>query len=211
MFSRTLIFTSFFVALLSLDMGYAKQKATIMRHPDDPRDSLLDAAMYGDVENMRDLIQRLGKDVNEKSPDGESALHTACIHGYSDALALLLESGASPDVRASASKSLEMTPLSWCVHTGETDAVDTLIQGGANVNLVVRDVEGGRITALDIALKFLGEDHEVTRLLKSAGARTWNELISAWESTENREFKTEDWRRIPGVFLGGDRGSDSEL
>eukprot|EP00940_MAST-03C_sp_MAST-3C-sp2_P000862 g862.t1 len=188
--------------LLFAGVGNAKKEA-VARHPDDPKTSLLDAAMYGDLPNVKELVEG-GAEVNEHSKDGETALHTACIYGYANVLSYLLQNGAFVDVRATQPKSLEMTPLTWCVHTGEIDAIRALMDGGANLNLVVRDVQGGRITALDIALSRLGKDHQVTHALVSAGALTWKGLISEWESEQGgRVFQDEDWRLIPGVFLSG--------
>jgi ankyrin repeat protein len=57
------------------------------------------------------LATQAGASPNAKSADGETALHLACIWGQPEAIRLLLAAGAKPNMRATAEKSLEMTPL----------------------------------------------------------------------------------------------------
>ena len=84
--------------------------------------------------------------------------------------------GANPNVRATAPKSLDMTPLTWCAYAGYHQAIDLMLKSGANPNLVVRREDGGRLTALDIARK-IGERGKVSvQLLEAADAKTWEEI-----------------------------------
>jgi len=46
-----------------------------------------------------------------------------------------------------------MVFISRCAYAGYDESINLLLQAGADPNLIVRDEEGGKLTALDIAIK----------------------------------------------------------
>ena len=56
-----------------------------------------------------------------------------------------------------------------CAYAGYEPSVKALVKGGADVNMVVRDEAGARITALDIARK-IGPAGETTALVLQVNA-----------------------------------------
>lgn len=165
---------------------------------DDVPDTDASALMFAAGSNKLGEVEALlnaGIDARTTNPEGETPLHTACIRGNPDIIRVLLEHGGDPNARATSPASLEMTPLTWCAYAGYTDAVRALVNGGAEVNLVVRDEAGGHLTALDIARKIGERGAETARVLEDVGARTWASLL------EEHASSTEDWMSVPGVVL----------
>ena len=75
---------------------------------------LLYAAGEGDAKAIRKLLAA-GADPNaEKSPYGETPLHTAAIPGHAEVTKLLLDAGAVVDARTLPGAGIAMTPL-MCV------------------------------------------------------------------------------------------------
>lgn len=138
----------------------------------------------GDIENVLKLLKD-GEDPNQilnesgANVESETPLHLACIRGYSKVVKALLDYGANPNPRATGLKSLRMTPLTWCVFGGKShsEAVEELLIGGADPNLVVDDEQGNKITALDIAIKIGDEFGGKTRkLVEDAGGLKYSDL-----------------------------------
>ncbi|KAG5460829.1 MAG: ankyrin repeat-containing domain protein, partial [Olpidium bornovanus] len=98
------------------------------------------AASDGDIERVRELIDRGGVDVNARDEFGYSALHAAVSYGHRDLAELLLRHGADVDIRDFDGD----TPLFVC----ETRAcAEILVAHGAVPGL---ENEEGR-TAVDVA------------------------------------------------------------
>ena len=127
-----------------------------------------------------------GHDPNDRSPDGESGLHLACIWGSAAKVKALLAAGADPNFRASSNPaSLDMTALTWCCYAGYRDAVAAFLEDPRiDVNLVVRQEDGGRLTALDIARKIEERGSETALLLALHGAKTFAELLAEHDGVE---------------------------
>src|SRR5262245_1477153 len=95
------------------------------------------------------------------SPDGEPLLSVAARHAVSNVVALLLEAGADPNLKASSSG---VTPLIRAAEGGSPDVVRQLLAHGADPNARAEDGLG----PLEAAALY--GDPETVRLLVEAGA-----------------------------------------
>src|SRR5579872_3178700 len=93
---------------------------------------LSDAAMQGDKESVRALLQQKA-DVNAAQGDGSTALHWAAFRDDVDMLKLLLAAGA--DVKA-ATREGAITPLFMACTNGNAAAIDALLKAGADAKSV---------------------------------------------------------------------------
>ncbi len=91
---------------------------------------IADAAMRGDVEEVRVLIER-GLDVNAPQGDGMTALHWAAERGSAEIASLLLDAGADP---AAMTRNGAYTPLHLAARGGSAGVVATLLERGASAN-----------------------------------------------------------------------------
>ena len=149
---------------------------------DDLTKSLFQHAADRKESSAGDVLTLLAKgaDPTALTKDGETALHLACIYGSARKVRALLAHGADPNARASQTPaSLDMTPLTWCSYAGYADAIAVFIaEDTTDVNLVVREESGGRLTALDIARKIGPRGADAAALLAGAGAKTYAELLA---------------------------------
>jgi len=83
-----LIFSNFFVSLISAKSNYQKTQS----------EELVFAAWDDDVEKIKSLLSD-GVNINSKAGPGLTALHWSKIHGRNDITELLLEKGANPDIK----------------------------------------------------------------------------------------------------------------
>lgn len=147
---------------------------------------LLFAARHGDVESAR-LLLEAGADVNDRAPDGASALVVA-VHSDHRALSLfLLEQGANPDSAAAG-----YTALHAAVLTGDQVVVEALLAHGARpdaqVTLATKVTRNGQVlmigehllgaTPFALAAKFT--EVEIMRVLAAAGADARLPLKNGW-------------------------------
>jgi ankyrin repeat protein len=147
---------------------------------------LLFAARHGDVESAR-LLLEAGADVNDRAPDGASALVVA-VHGDHRALSrFLLEQGANPDSAAAG-----YTALHAAVLTGDQVVVEALLAHGARpdaqVTLATKVTRNGQVlmigehllgaTPFALAAKFT--EVEIMRVLAAAGADARLPLKNGW-------------------------------
>lgn len=104
---------------------------------------LIFAAGTGDVGEVAALLMKAcdikSKEsctaVNERSQDGESALHVNAIKGDGETTKVLLAYGAEVDARTPRGESLHMTPLMWATYGGtprHKEMVRLLLAAGAD-------------------------------------------------------------------------------
>jgi ankyrin repeat protein len=96
-----------------------------------PAPDVADAAMRGDREAVRALLQR-GADANAAQGDGMTALHWAAERADSEMTAMLLTAGAS--VRA-ITRIGSYTALHLAAKSGSAPVIELLVKAGADVNV----------------------------------------------------------------------------
>jgi ankyrin repeat protein len=132
-------------------------------------DDLVAAATKGDLDRMRQLIER-GADVDKpmrygfrRENEGDTPLTAAVQHGPKEAVELLIASGANVNL-GTAGDQESTTPLDWAAVHDRADVAGILIAAGADVN--ARTSTGW--SALLYALN--GGNLEFAELLTSQGA-----------------------------------------
>ena len=120
------------------------------------------AAYFGQVRTVEYLI-KAGAEVNSPSKNSlkVTPLQSAVAGSHLEVTRLLLEAGASPNVREQGG----YTPLHTAAHNGDVEIVRNLLFGGANSEVLSENKE----SPLDMALKS-GHD-EVVNLLKAGITR----------------------------------------
>ena len=89
------------------------------------------AADAGHEDMVRLLLDHAAAPVTDST--GRSAVHWAAMRGHAGVIRILLESGFSPDTPETGTRH---TPLHKAAAFGELGAVNALIEGGADVNVV---------------------------------------------------------------------------
>jgi ankyrin repeat protein len=102
------------------------------------RIDVFEAAAFGRVERLRELIDSDPELAAAFSPDGFTALHFAAFFAHPEAAALLLERGADATVRARNAMAVE--PLHSAAAADQTEIARMLLDAGADPNAVQ---EGG--------------------------------------------------------------------
>ena len=114
--------------LLPVNLGDGDPFEDHVMQPQRGSTPLLFAARRGRIENAR-LLLDAGADVNEKAPNGESALVLASFSGQGEFAAFLLERGADPGAADAG-----YTALHTAVSRGELGLVKALCAHGADPN-----------------------------------------------------------------------------
>jgi ankyrin repeat protein len=121
-----------------------------------------EAAAFGRVERLRELLDAGPEHAKAFSPDGFTALHFAAFFAQPEAAALLLERGADANVRARNPMAVE--PLHSAAAADQTEIARMLLDAGADPNAAQ---EGGFV-ALHAAAQ--NGNVQLTQLLIEHGA-----------------------------------------
>jgi ankyrin repeat protein len=148
-------------ALQALYQG-DEQKARELLGPDDEL-TVFEAAAFGRSERLGRILDDDPEQARAFSDDGFTALHLAIFGGQEDAMRLLLERGADPNV-LSTSDIAKVPPLGTAAFVRSVPLALLLLDSGADPN---GRGEGG-FTALHSAAQ--NEDEELARLLLERGA-----------------------------------------
>ena len=129
---------------------------------------LVFAAGDGNITEVERLLS-LGQDVMERSPAGETPLHTAAISGKPRIVKMLMDAGADADARTMGREYLKMTPAHWMVYGNHVDGMKVLIDAGADINAMNTKGE----TPVDMAWNLPKESREaiLTLLLENGGKK----------------------------------------
>ena len=119
---------------------------------------IADAAMRGDAEEVRALIER-GLDVNAPQGDGMTALHWAAETGSTEIAHILLGVGADSEA---VTRNGNYTPLHLAARTGSASVVEALLEAGADATTTTST---GEATALHLAVA-AGSERAVAALLE---------------------------------------------
>jgi ankyrin repeat protein len=127
----------------------------------------MDAAEVGDVDALRLALDNLNGSIDQPAEDGDTALHLACLYGYTPCVQLLLERRASLDSKDEDGA----IPLHDACAGGFVDIVQALLNAAENKDHIKRlldtaDTDGD--TPLHHAAR--GEHLEVVQMLLNAGA-----------------------------------------
>jgi uncharacterized protein len=127
-----------------------------------PELDVFDAAALGELERLRELLDRDASETSAYSSDGFTPLHLASFFGQPGAVELLLERGA--DVSAVSRNPLGVTPLHSAAAARQTRIADLLLERGADAGAR----QQGGFTALHAAAQ--NGDGELAELLLACGA-----------------------------------------
>ncbi len=119
------------------------------------------AVRANNVDNVRMLLE-LGANPNNVQLFSETPLHTAASMGFEECVKLLIHHGACLEVLMG---SMKMTALHLAAQDGNTDSVQYLLDGGANID--ARNARGQ--SALHLAA--LAQSPETVEVLIKAGKR----------------------------------------
>ena len=122
------------------------------------------AAIHGPVENVRCIVEA-GTVINCCDLKGYRPLHYACEHDQSDVVRYLVEEGAH--VNSSGTYLTGESALHIACRCGHVDTVTALLDGHADINLLMLTEHGGH-TPLHKAV--MGGSSEVVRILCQRGA-----------------------------------------
>ena len=122
-----------------------------------------EAALFGRVDRLRELLEDDSARVDEFSPDGFSPLHLAVFGGHEPAVRLLIERGA--DLEAVSTSSIaQVRPLGTAANFGRVELARLLLEAGADPDGTAPD----GTTALDTAVAN-GNDAFVALLREYSG------------------------------------------
>jgi ankyrin repeat protein len=125
---------------------------------------LADAARRGDSARLRELLSQ-GIPVDARGSDGLTALSAAVGYDRADAVRILLEHGADPNVFGQ-----HGTPLHVAAEGGHSAMVELMLEHGADVAARLSEVGGVMDGATPLHSAARGGSGEVVRLLLGAGA-----------------------------------------
>ena len=91
------------------------------------RTAMMEAAGAGNTIIIKQLVEK-GADVNAKDYESNTPLHFACMYGHVEAVRLLIDLGAKPDIQASG---LGRTPMKIAETNGHIEIVQILKNAGA--------------------------------------------------------------------------------
>jgi len=151
----------------------------------------MDAAEVGDVNALRLALDNLSDSIDQPAEDGDTALHLACLYGYTPCVQLLLERRASLDSKDEDGA----IPLHDACAGGYLDIVQALLNAAENKDHIKRlldtaDVDGD--TPLHHAAR--GEHLEVVQVLLNAGASPILTNVLGKTAADLAESGTEVWQ-----------------
>ena len=127
-------------ALQALYQGDVERAQALLR-PDEELPSY-EAAAFGRIQRLRELLAADPANANDWSPDGFSALHLAIFGGSEEAVRLLVEGGADVDALAT-SEIARVRPLGTAAFVGRPDLKKLLLDAGADPSLQPEEPSGG--------------------------------------------------------------------
>ena len=110
-----------------------RERADELRAPDDELPAY-EAAAFGRIERLQQLLDEDPANANAWSPDGFTALHLAIFGGSEEAVRLLVEREADLDALATA-EIAQVRPLGTAAFVGRPDLEQILLDAGADPDL----------------------------------------------------------------------------
>lgn len=151
----------------------------------------MDAAEVGDVDALRVALDNLNSSIDQPAEDGDTALHLACLYGYTPCVQLLLERRASLDSKDEDGA----IPLHDACAGGFVDIVQALLNAAENKDHIKRlldtvDIDGD--TPLHHAAR--GEHLEVVQVLLNVGASPIVTNVLGKTAADLADSGSEVWR-----------------
>lgn len=183
----------------------AKTLKRIAREQNKAAEKLVDAALYGNLKKVQELIAS-GVDVNAVSSSDRTALSLAIQGGHIQVIQAMLDAGANPNLpdqtdEGDRGNSPLMEAASTFFATNRSDMVRLLIGRGADVNQ--QDAQGN--TALMHALRY--SDVDVIQALIAGGAdlniRDCEGNTALMQAEYGRKTKAVNIRKQVGAFQEG--------
>ncbi|KAG5553480.1 hypothetical protein RHGRI_011379 [Rhododendron griersonianum] len=125
---------------------------------------LASASELGDVDALRRALDNLSGSIDEPVEDGDTALHLACLYGYLPCVQLLLERGASLEVKDQDGA----IPLHDACASGFTEIVEVLINSTSNPEAVKRMLESVDVEGDTAPSELADPNTEARRILEAA-------------------------------------------
>lgn len=123
---------------------------------------IFSAAGTGEIDTVRELLEKEPSLINEVAPDGFHPLGLACFFGHSEIVEYLLSRSAA--VNSASQNARRVMPLHSAVASGNLEIAKMLLEQGADVNAV----QSGGFTPLHAAAH--NGQAEMVELLLSCGA-----------------------------------------
>jgi ketosteroid isomerase-like protein len=147
--------------------------------PDADAEAAVEAVRAGDTEALAEILSRRPDLATATVPGyrGRTLLHIAVdwpghYPNVRATIELLVHAGAKPNPMRSANNKQEESPLHWAASSDDVDAVDALLDAGADINATGAVIGGG--TALNDATAF-GQWNAARRLVeRGAAVSTWD-------------------------------------
>ena len=149
-------------AMQALYEGDRERAEALLAEAGEP--DVFEAAAFGRVDRLRELLDADSALAGAFSPDGFTAVHFTAFFAQPEAAALLLEHGADP--RARARNAMEVEPLHSAAAARQVEISRMLLDRGADPNAR----QQGGFVALHAAAQ--NGDDELAALLVERGADT---------------------------------------
>jgi ankyrin repeat protein len=128
--------------------------------------NVFEAALFGRVKRLLELLEESPPLATERSGDGFTALHLAVFSGQAEAARVLITHRSDLEAEATGTTAQGVRPIHTAAFAGERALAELLLDAGADVN----SREAGGFTALHSAAE--NGDEEMVRFLLSRGADT---------------------------------------
>ncbi|MBI1804659.1 MAG: ankyrin repeat domain-containing protein [Ignavibacteriae bacterium] len=149
---------------LLLSIYYRREDITALLLSRHPEMNIYEASALGDVEFVKDAVQKQSELAVSYSHDGFTALHLAVFFGHEDVAQYLITRGADVNaISANRTFARNVTPLHSAAASNRASIVKLLLAHGANVNAV----QDGGYTPLHSAA-FNGNGEIVELLLSNS-------------------------------------------
>jgi len=119
----------------------------------------------GKVEEVTAALTKNSEWASEATPEGETCLHVAGIHGELEVTRALMKAGVDPNIVSHMmdepeDEPIKMHALSWHVFGGHVKSAELLLDHGADPNQLLDSLDGDqkRVTVLDMLDQLLEEE-----------------------------------------------------
>jgi hypothetical protein len=146
--------------------------------------NIVDLATENDIEAIEGILRFGPECVDEVDADGMTALHWACVCGYEELAALLLDKGASANTRSGA----DSTPMHDAARGGNAAMLGLLAARGGDLTAADRDgntplheaARGGHVAAAEVCLGTAGVNIDA----QTGAGNTAMHYASMWGALE---------------------------